>query len=379
MSKLFKILQIGMTKNIGGIETYLIEQYRHLDKRRIDYDFINMIGENNIAFEDEIKSNGNEIYNIVSRGKNPLKHYWQWIMFFYKNAKFYDAIVFNTCDLYHMCPLFLAKIFNIRIRIIHSHNNGNEKKEKIFRKILIKVNKFLMDISVTNYWACSTEAGLWMFGKNKNFKIIHNLIDSRKYIYNIDVRRKIRKSLNIEDKFVIGHIGRFSYQKNHVFLIKVFNEIYKKDKNSVLLLIGGKTGNQSYYQESVNLVNKMGLDDNVYFLGMQKNVADYYQAMDCFLLPSRFEGLGIVGIEAQASSLCCIVSTNVSRELQITELVKYISLNENIDIWVKEILKSKLNKRINRYKEIVNKGYDIEEGNKIFQEYFISLLNKKEG
>ena len=123
----------------------------------------------------------------------------------------------------------------------------------------------------------------------------------------------------------------------------------------------------------------MGLDDNVYFLGMQKNVADYYQAMDCFLLPSRFEGLGIVGIEAQASSLCCIVSTNVSRELQITELVKYISLNENIDIWVKEILKSKLNKRINRYKEIVNKGYDIEEGNKIFQEYFISLLNKKEG
>ena len=376
MDKVFKILQVGLSRNIGGVETYLIEQYRHLDRSRIDYDFINMIGETKIAFEDEIKDNGNRIYNIVSRGKNPLKHYWQWIKFFYRYAKFYDAIVFNTCDLYHMCPLFLAKVFNVKIRIIHSHNSSNDKKENFLRKILIKINKFLMNISATNYWACSTEAGLWMFGKNKKFKIINNLIDSRKYIYNVDAREKIRKNLNIEDKFVMGHIGRFSYQKNHVFLIKIFNEIHKKDKNSVLLLIGGKTGNQSYYQESINLVNKMGLDDNVYFLGMQKNVADYYQAMDCFILPSRFEGLPIVGIEAQAAGLKIFLSDIITKEVQITDLVEYVSLNESPSIWAEKILKSKKYNRANMYKKIVNAEYDVEIGNKIFQEYFVSILNK---
>lgn len=376
MNRLFKVLQVGMTKNIGGVETYLMEQYRHLDRRRIDYDFINMIGENNIAFEDEIKSKGNKIYDIISRGKNPLKHYWQWIKFFYRYAKFYDAIVFNTCDLYHMCPLFLAKIFKIKIRIIHSHNSSNDKKENFLRKILIKINKILMNISVTDYWACSTEAGRWMFGRKREFKLIHNLIDSKKYIYNLEIRKNIRRNLKIEDKFVIGHIGRFSYQKNHEFLIKIFNEIYKKNKNSILLLIGGKTGNKSYYQESVNLVDKMGLKNNVYFLGMKKNVADYYQAMDCFILPSKFEGLPIVGIEAQTAGLKIFLSDIITKEVQITDLVEYISLEENPAIWAEKILKSENYNRINMYEKIVESGYDVEVGNKKFQKYFISLLNK---
>lgn len=376
MDKVFKILQVGLSRNIGGVETYLIEQYRHLDRRYIDYDFINMIGETKIAFEDEIKSRGSKIYDIVSRGKNPLKHYWQWIKFFYRYARFYDAIVFNTCDLYHMCPLFLAKIFNIKIRIIHSHNSSNDKKENFLRKILIKINKILMNISVTNYWACSTEAGRWMFGKKIKFKLIHNLIDSKKYIYNLEMRKRIRKDLKIEDKFVIGHIGRFSYQKNHEFLIKIFNEIYKKDKKSILLLIGGKTGNQSYYQESVNLVDKMGLKNNVYFLGMKKNVADYYQSMDCFILPSRFEGLPIVGIEAQTAGLKVFLSDIITKEVQITDLVEYISLEENPAMWAEKILKSKNYSRINMYEKIVESGYDVETGNKNFQKYFISLLNK---
>lgn len=365
-----------MTRNIGGMETYIMEQYRHLNRDIIRYDFANLTGEYSMAFEDEIRNNRDVIYNIISRKKNILMHYYKWFVFFKKYHKVYDAVIFNTCDLYHMCPLFFAKLWGIKTIIIHSHNARNEKKEGILRKILISLNKILMKYSVNNYWACSKVAGEWMFGKNKKFKIIHNLIDSRKYIYNIDIRKKIRKNLNIEDKFVIGHIGRFSYQKNHVFLIKIFNEIYKKDRNSVLLLIGGETDNQSYYEETITLVDKLGLNDNVYFLGMQKNVADYYQAMDCFILPSRFEGLPIVGIEAQAAGLKIFLSDIITKEVQITDLIEYISLYENPSIWAEKILKSKKYNRLNMYKKIVDAGYDVEMGNKKFQEYFVSILNK---
>lgn len=376
---MYKILEIGMTKNIGGMETYIMEQYRHLNRDLIRYDFVNLTGEYSMAFEEEIRNNGDIVYNIVSRKKNIIEHYYKWFVFFKKYHKVYDAVVLNTCDLYHMCPLFFAKLWGIKTIIIHSHNAKNEKKEGLLRKILINFNKFLMKYSVSNYWACSKAAGEWMFGKKIIFKIIHNAIDTKKYIYDKKIREKIRNDLNIKDAFILGHVGRFSYQKNHKFIINIFNELLKKLPNAKLLLIGNYELNKNYTEEVNILINKYNIRDKILFLGSKENIEDYYQAMDCFILPSYFEGLPLVGIEAQASSLSCIVSTGVSEELQITNLVKYLSLNENIETWVNEILKSRLNKRINRYKEIVDAGYDIEEVRNI-QMYFIKSIenNRKE-
>lgn len=371
---MYKILEIGMTRNIGGMETYIMEQYRHLNRDIIRYDFANLTGEYSMAFEDEIRNNGDVIYNIISRKKNILKHYYKWFVFFKKYHNVYDAVVLNTCDLYHMCPLFFAKLWGIKTIIIHSHNNGSEKKEGFLRKILISFNKILMKYSVSNYWACSKIAGEWMFGKKVFFEIIHNAIDTKKYIYNERIRKKIRNDLKIEDDFVLGHVGRFSYQKNHKFIITIFNYLLKKIPNAKLLLIGDYKLNKNYTNEVNILIKKYNIKNKILFLGSKKDIAEYYQAMDCFILPSHFEGLGIVGIEAQAASLPCIVSTGVSKELGITDLVKYISLNENIDIWINEILNSKLNKRRDRYKDIVNAGYDIEEEIKEIQMHFIKNI-----
>lgn len=372
---MIKVLEIGMTRNVGGMETYLMEQYRYLDRNLIRCDFMNLTGEYPMAFENEIKNNGDLVYNIVSRKKNLIKHYYDWFVFLKKHRKEYEAVILNTCDLYHMCPLFFAKLWGIKTIIIHSHNNGNEKKESFLRKILINVNKILMKYSVSDYWACSKIAGEWMFGKKQIFKVIHNAIDTKKYVYNRDIRKKMREALSVENSFVVGHVGRFSYQKNHKFIIQIFNELLKRKPNAKLLLIGNYKLNEEYTNEVNILIDKYDIRDKILFLGSVQNVEDYYQAMDVFVLPSLFEGLGIVGIEAQASGLSCIVSTGVSKELKITDLVKYVSLDESIEVWVDEILKNSVKKRQSQYEKIVNAGYDIEEESKKIQMYFINVVN----
>lgn len=379
MNKIYRVLEIGMTRNIGGMETYLIEQYRHLDKSKIQYDFVNLTGEYPMAFEKEIISNGNRVYNIVSRGKNPLKHYYEWFQFMRKYHKLYDAIILNTCDLYHIIPLFLAKIFGIKTIILHSHNAGNEKSKNRLRKILIRFNTILMNFSVTNYWACSKVAAEWMFGYDKKYELIKNGIDTHKYIYNEKKRYTLRKEMYLDEHFVIGHIGRFAYQKNHEFIIKLFYEIIKAKPNAILLLIGKIEQTNQIFINTKNLVKQLGLEDKVLFLNARNDVADLYQIMDCFILPSHFEGLPIVGIEAQAAGLKCVVSKNISRELQITNLVKFIGLNENIKLWVKEILSAETLKRENMYEKIISTGYDIKKENVEVQNRLIKIIKYNYG
>ena len=371
---MIKVLEIGMSRNIGGTETYLMEQYRHLNRKLIRFDFVNFTGEYPMAFEDEIKNNGDIVYNIVSRKKNPIKHYYKWFTFLKKVHEQYDVIVLNSCDLYHMCPLFFAKLLGIKVRIFHSHNNGSEKKETFLRKILIKLNKLLMYYSVTNYWACSKSAGEYMFGNAISFKVINNGIDTRKYIYNENTRKKLRIKLEIENKFVVGHVGRFSYQKNHLFLIDVFYEVQKKEPNSILLLVGKKEG--VFFEKVREKVNKLKIKDKVLFLGVQKNVFEFYQAMDCFVLPSLFEGFGIVSIESQAAGLKTIVSKNVIEDVAITDLIEYISLNDSLDFWADRILSAKQCQRKNMYNEIVKSGYDIKTISKNVQDLFIEMVNR---
>lgn len=364
------VLQIGMTRNIGGLETYLMQQFEHMDKNLVKYDFVNITGEYEIVFSDKIRQTGSNIYNICSRHKNPLLHYWQWIKLLKKNKNKYKAIVLNTNSLEYVFPMFIAKIFDVDMRVIHSHNAGFERKIGLLRKLLITFNKLLLNFSATHYFACSKKAGEWMFGKEKNFKIIHNAIETDKYKYSLQKRQDKRKELGIEDKFVIGHIGRFSYQKNHEFLIEIFNEIYKILPETELLLIGDAVEDKTYLNKAKQKVKKLGLEENVKFLGMRNDVSELMQAMDCFVLPSRFEGLPVVGIEAQAAGLPCYFSDVITEEVKITDLVNFISLNKSSRFWAKEIVKSRNFKRKDVSNEIIEAGYDINiEINKIEKFY----------
>lgn len=355
-----KVLQIGMTSNIGGMETYIMSQYRHLDKSRIQYDFLNITGENDIAFSSEILNGGSTIYNVVSRHINPLKHYLEIIQLLWKIRNEYKAIVLNTCHLYYMFPIFIAMMFQYPKRIVHSHNSGDELPITFKRKILISLNSLLMNLSATDYWACSNLAGKWMF-KKKKFIVIHNAIEMKRYLYNESKRENIRLKFGLKDNYVIGNVARFTFQKNHLFLIDIFREIYRRDNAAVLLLIGDITCDDSIYMAVKNKVRTYGLEKNVFFLGMRQDVNDLYQGMDCFILPSKFEGLPVTGIEIQAAGVPCVFSDAITKEVAITDDVVFMSLNESPMMWAKKVLSMKKCKRKNRSKEIIVAGYDINE------------------
>jgi glycosyltransferase involved in cell wall biosynthesis len=364
------ILQLGMTKNIGGMETYLMSQYRKLDKKYIQYDFVNLSKDDKMAFSEEIKNNGSKIYSVPKRKYHPFLHYYEMMKILFHNRKKYKYIVLNTCHLYYIFPLFFAKIIQIPNRIIHSHNSDDEIKISFFRKILININKILMHFSVTDYWACSEIAGKWMF-KNRNFRVIHNAINVSDFVYNESIRQKVRTQLGLlKDEFVIGHVGRFSYQKNHDFLIDVFNEVHRRLPEAVLILIGDAVEDELYLNKAKQKVKELNLVENVRFLGIRNDVPDLMQAMDCFLFPSRFEGLGIVIIEAQTAGLPCYVSSVIPNEVKITNLVDFISLNESPENWAEKIIKNKNYKRKDASKEIIKAGYDINTEIKKMQKFY---------
>ena len=309
------VLQIGMTRNIGGLETYLMQQFEHISKK-IKYDFVNITGEYEIAFKDKIIDQKSEIYNIPSRHKNPILHYWKWIKLLNRYGNKYKFIVLNCNSLEYVYPIFIAKLFGIPNRIIHSHNAGFENKISLKRKILIVFNKILIKYSATDYWACSKLAGEWMFGKKRKFKVIHNAIDVDKFKFNKDVRDDMRKQLNIkDDQFVVGHVGRFSYQKNQEFAVDIFYELEKIHKDAVLLLIGKE--DQDVYSKVIKKVNDLKIDKKVKVLGIRDDIPALYQPMDCFVLPSLFEGLLIMGVEAQVSDLYTVFSDAISEKLKL--------------------------------------------------------------
>ena len=216
-----------------------------------------------------------------------------------------------------------------------------------------------LNSNANNYFACSEEAGEWLFGKkiinNNQLKIFKNAINCTEFKFNEDKRKWMRKELGLENKLVIGHVGRFNPQKNHKFLIDIFNEVYKKNKESVLLLVG----EGDLLEEMKKYVNKLQLEEAVKFLGLRSDIADLMQSMDVFLFPSKYEGLGVVLIEAQAAGLRCLTSKGTPKEADVTDTVEFLSLEKSAKEWAKIILEGN-NNRNSYIKSINDKGYDVE-------------------
>lgn len=371
MEKPVKVLQIGMTDNIGGMETYLMAQYRKLNRERVRYDFLNITGESQIVFSDEIERNGDSIYGVPSRHKSPLGHYWGVLKLLYQKRHEYKYIVLNTCSLNYVFPLFVAALVGIPHRVIHSHNSGDEIAESLPRKCLKCLNSFLLKLSATDYWACSKLAGKWMFGQ-REFRIVHNAIDVEKFVYNPVIRQEVRQELGISNNFVIGNVARFSYQKNHEFLLDIFYEIIKYDKHAILLLIGSPNGDEERFLMIKNKIKQYHLEEQVLFLGLRKDTERLYQAMDCLVMPSRFEGLSVVAIEAQAAGLPCVVSDRMTPETQITDKFYSLSLTISPHDWATKILEVKALKRENELLSIQSAGYDINALSKSITDFYTS-------
>lgn len=377
-SRRLRVLQVGMTRNLGGIETYLIEQFRHLDKSTIDYDFVNITGEYSICYEDEILASGSKIFKVVSRHKNPLLHYWQWFNILLQNKGVYDVIVLNTNSLEYVFPLVLGKVFGIPVRVIHSHNSGFENKQGLARRLLVGMNKKLLAWSANLRFACSSNAGNWMFG-NHYFHVINNAIDSDKFIFNTNTRNNIRLELNIPlSTKVVIHIGRFSYQKNHDFLIDVFNKFQKKCPDCILLLVGKNDESTPYLENIKYKIGEYGITDKVKFLGIRKDISLLMQAADICIMPSIFEGFGIVAIEAQAASLPIVVSDRFPDEIMISDYIRVISLEEDAEYWASNIVEFIQKKRTNNQIVIEDSGYEISKEIGRLTKIFEQEKNRKE-
>ena len=357
-SRRLRVLQVGMTRNLGGIETYLIEQFRHLDKSTIDYDFVNITGEYSICYEDEILASGSKIFKVVSRHKNPLLHYWQWFNILLQNKGVYDVIVLNTNSLEYVFPLVLGKIFGIPVRVIHSHNSGFENKQGLARRLLVGMNKKLLAWSANLRFACSQFAGQWMF-KDNPYYVIYNAIDIHKYDADLLVREETRNALGLHTELTLLHVGRFSYQKNHSFLLDIFKEVHRIQPDSVLLLVGDTTEESEFLTEVKRKIKAYGLENVVRLLGRRDDVNKIMQAADVLVMPSFFEGLTVVGIEAQASDLPLLLSDTVTKELGLLPSTQFISLEAGPTAWAEAIVNSKQHNRQSRYEELKAAGYDI--------------------
>lgn len=374
-SRRLRVLQVGMTRNLGGIETYLIEQFRHLDKSTIDYDFVNITGEYSICYEDEILASGSKIFKVVSRHKNPLLHYWQWFNILLQNKGVYDVIVLNTNSLEYVFPLVLGKIFGIPVRVIHSHNSGFENKQGLARRLLVGMNKKLLAWSANLRFACSQFAGQWMF-KDNPYHVIYNAIDIHKYDADLIVREETRNALGLHTELTLLHVGRFSYQKNHSFLLDIFKEVHAIQPDSVLLLVGDTTEESEFLTEVKRKIKEYGLANAVRLLGRRDDVNKIMQAADVLVMPSFFEGLTVVGIEAQASDLPLLLSDTVTKELELLPSTQFISLEAGPTAWAEAIVNSKQHNRQSRYEELKAAGYDIENETERVEKLLLDAYHK---
>lgn len=369
---MIRVLHSVSNMDRAGIETMLMNYYRHIDRTKVQFDFLcnkKKIG----AYDDEIKKLGGKIYH--SHGLNPLK--------FFKYRNHLIDIFENNPDIKIMHShngalayqsLYAAYKYGLKNRIYHAHATTIDFNLKLPLKLLYKTQ---LKKVANYYWGCGVDAIRFYFGNkivdDHNFLVIHNAIEIEKFLYNEAKRKELREKYQLKDKFVIGNVARFMKQKNHEFTLDLFKVILLKNPNAVLVLLG----DGELQEEMKQRAKKLGIDKSVLFMGNVNNVNEMYQAMDVFILPSLFEGLPVVGIEAQAAGLKCIMSDTITDEVAITDYVKFLSLkNDSLETWANEILSNINYERKNMSQEIINAGYSIEEESKKLQEIYLKMGEK---
>lgn len=360
-----RVLQIGMTDNLGGIENYLINYYRHIDKSKIQFDFIN-IYPNDLCFQDELINGGSKVYKVSSYYRHPIKYIKELKKIIIDNN--YEIIHCNMNSAVMLYPLIAAKMSGAKVRIAHSHNASSDKG--LIKSLLHNINRHFIPLFANKFFACSDKAGKWFYSKkilnSNNYYVIKNAVDTEKFKFNKKVREEKREELKIEkDTLVIGHVGRFNKQKNHTFLIDIFNELHKVNNNSKLILVGIGP----LYDSIKEKIIKLKIENSVLMLGQRNDVNELMQAMDVFVLPSLYEGLPLVGVEAQSAGLSCIFSDSITREIDLLEFNSFIELNSNN--WVRELNLKRVNIKRNECAEkVLRMGFDIAiESKKIEQIY----------
>lgn len=356
---MIRILQVVTKLNRGGIETMLMNYYRNIDRNEIQFDFL-CNNKTKGEYEEEVRSLGGRIF--WTPGLNPFK-YPEYIKFFRDFIKEHSEykVIHAHNDAFGAYSLKAAKKNGVPVRIAHIHNAGFPLNYKLPIYIICRE---LLPRYATRLWACGRKAAAFYYGNaalhSGTVHIHNNAIDIEKFIFDPEKRKNVRNIYGIdESSIVIGHVGRFMKQKNHRFLIKIFNEFHKMNEDSFLMLVGDGPLKDAIKKECT----KLGLEKAVVFTGNVSNPYDYYQAFDCFLMPSLHEGLPLSGIEAQTSDLPCVFSDVISDEIDILHTSSFMSLDSPHDVWAEKILEittqNRPENRKNRKEEISAAGYNI--------------------
>lgn len=373
MQKKVRVLLFVDRMRHGGIQQFLVENVKHMDKTNLIVDVLTLDDGQTYPLEQTIKETGANYYKLKGIWINKITDYFKYakaIDEFFKNNNDYKVVHMNASSK-NFLLLKYAKKYNIPIRIAHSHSIDFQTKN-FAKKIIGNILKIPMKKYATDYFACSYLAGEWLFGKNniKNgkVKVIHNAVNYDRFKYDEKIRKEIRKEFKIKDnELLFGNVGRFIVQKNHTFLIDIFKEIHKKNKNTKLILVG--IGEKE--EEIKEKVKRLDLDNFVIFAGFRKDVNKIMQAMDVFLLPSICEGLPIVGVEAQAAGIPSFASKDVvTSEAKISKVFNFISLDKKAEEWADIILNSDLTRKDTK-DELKKAGYFIEDSAKELVDFYL--------
>lgn len=364
-----RVLQIVGGMGSGGLETMIMNWYRNIDRSKVQFDFLVHHSEK-CFYDDEIERMGGRIYRTsLSNDHNLVKYIKELSSFFKKHSSEYK-VVHGHNSTYGVFYMNAAKKAGIPYRISHSHIASFTKSLQGY--IFFFMSRFYKKNS-NIYFACSRAAGCYMYGKGKDFMVINNGIDTEKFHYSEARRNEIRKELGIEGKIVLVHVGRFHDQKNHKFLIDIFDEYKRKNPESCLLLIGIGPLQETIRQKVADL----GLSDSVFFLDQKPNVYNFLSASDVFVFPSLYEGLPLTLVEAQSSGLPIICSDSVTNETKLTDSYFPVSLNQPVSEWAKQIdvvRKLSVDRNI-AASQVRLKDYDCKDVAKFIEQYYLKLYN----
>ncbi len=363
MAQGIRVLHVLGNTQLGGAESRVMDLYRHMDRERVRFDFL-VHTEKEGHFDKEIKELGGQIFCVPRFRLYNFFSYRKAVKNFFEGHREFQAVqghITSTASIY----LPIAKKAGIPVTIAHARSAGVDKgiKGKMTRWMRRNLSK-----KADYLFTCSELAGISVFGEKAVREgktiFIPNAIDCRLFAYNEKKRMELRRKLGIEDKYVIGHVGRFHYAKNHEYLLHIFAELCKKEKlnedlknkkSFVLLLLGEGSGMEG----ARALAEELGIADRVYFLGNRDNIYDYYQAMDYFVYPSRYEGLPGTMVEAQASGLKCVMSDTICREVAVTELVHTMDIRAGAALWADYIRETADYQRKSHVEEMQKAGFDV--------------------
>lgn len=370
-----KVVQIAVGINGGGVGSVLLSYYKNMNNKNVKFDIIIDDREsvkNGSLLEDEFKKLGCNIFRVTPKSVN-LKENIRQVSQIIKNGN-YDVIHSNMEE-WSALYCMLGKKYGVKTRIAHAHLAY--VKKGFLKSVYNGILKVGLRHYATDLFACSKDAGAYLFGKKamskKNFRVLPNAINVEKFTFNKDIRRKMRQEFSLADStFVTGFVGRLYYQKNPERMLRVFNEIHAQHSDSALIVVGDC---KSYdgYDALVEYIKSHNLTDKVIFTGLRTDVNELMQGFDAFVLPSRYEGLGIVYVEAQAASLMTFATNSVvPKEVECCELMHFIDSEKTDRQWADEILKHSLDyRRFDTSQLIKNAGYEITAEAKKLEEFYM--------